>query len=85
MDIEDCIKQYWIMSVKIFRPYHIRIIRMYSRRALQESAKDVVKAFCHCHHEGQDPCQGHEYLRQYDFKEAIGQGESNTRNKTCKV
>lgn len=83
MDVEDCIQQYWIMSIKIFRPYHIRLIRMYSRRVVQESAKAVVRAFCGCHKRSH--CRGHEALRQYDFEEEFEQGPLERRNKTCKV
>lgn len=79
MDIEECIKQYWILSIRIFRPYRMRFIRMYSRSAVREAVKSVVQSHCHCDVE--------EFLRQYDYEEAFDNGPhpQPRRNKTCKV
>lgn len=87
MDIEECIKQYWILSIRIFRPYRMRFLRMYSRSAVQEAAKSVVQNHCHCHAQGLLGCDGQELLRQYDYEEAFGNGPhpQPLRNRTCKV
>lgn len=88
MDVEDCIQQYWIMSVRIFSPRRMRLIHMYSRKALQDSAKAVVHSFCGCQNTPARPCHkthGHELFRQYDFEEAFEQGPHARTNKTCKV
>lgn len=85
MDVEDCIQQYWVMTIKIFRPYHMRFLRPYSRRALQESTKAVARAYCGCHRNQRGDCDAHDYFRQYDFEEAFEQGPTLRKNKTCKV
>lgn len=85
MDINDCIRQYWIMSTSIFRPYHMRLVRMYSRRALQEAAKSIAQDYCNCHDREPLTCQSHTLLRQHDFEEAFENGSLTRKNKTCKV
>ncbi|KAK3941406.1 FabD/lysophospholipase-like protein [Diplogelasinospora grovesii] len=79
MGVNDCIQQYWIMANRIFRPRRVRFLQLYSRRKVQDAAKDVVKQFCRCHG-GRDECGGVESLRQYDYKEQGGRA-----NQTCKV
>jgi hypothetical protein len=80
MGVEDCIKQYWILSNNIFRPQRTRFIQLYSRRKVQNAAKTVVQNYCRCHDVEHEGCSGFEDFRQYDFAE-MGQRE----NRTCKV
>jgi hypothetical protein len=77
MSVNDCIKQYWIMTNRIFVPQRTRFIQYYSRKKLQEAAKAVVQRYCHCHQGDRDGCSGTEDLRQHDFTEET--------NKTCRV
>jgi hypothetical protein len=80
MGVEDCMKQYWILANRVFRPPRQRFIQLYSRKKLQEASRTVVQDFCHCHPDPYDQCTGYEHLRQYDFAE-----EGLRKNKTCRV
>ncbi|KAN0076234.1 Acyl transferase/acyl hydrolase/lysophospholipase [Elaphomyces granulatus] len=79
MNVEDCLKQYWILSNSIFRPPKIRFLQLYSRRKVQKAVKIVVREFCRCHAAG-EYCSGSEDLRQYDYAEA-----GPMENRTCRV
>ncbi|EXJ55530.1 hypothetical protein A1O7_08458 [Cladophialophora yegresii CBS 114405] len=86
MSIDDCIKQYWLLSNKIFRPPRTRVpFQVYSRRTLQEATQNVVQNFCRCHGAVGESCMGEEYLRQYDYGEATDGLDLDRTNKTCRV
>ncbi|KAI9148695.1 FabD/lysophospholipase-like protein [Paramyrothecium foliicola] len=80
MGVNECIQQYWIMTNRIFQPQRIRYIQLYSRRRVQDAAKEVVRQHCQCHRGQHDGCTGEEDLRQYDYME-----DGQLRTGTCRV
>ncbi|KAJ2987846.1 hypothetical protein NUW58_g4285 [Xylaria curta] len=86
MGVTDCIQQYWVLSNAIFRPTRQRYLQLYSRKKVQNAAKEVVKKYCSCHQGEDGVCNGGEDLRQYDYDEE-GTRSSNPAlaNKTCRV
>jgi hypothetical protein len=86
MRIDDCIQQYWLLSLKIFRPPRTRLpLQVYSRQTVQQAAKEVVKSFCRCHAPRGGSCTGEEDLRQYDYGEDSDTLRPEYINKTCRV
>ncbi|KAI1457827.1 FabD/lysophospholipase-like protein [Annulohypoxylon moriforme] len=94
MDVDDCIKQYLIISHRIFRPHRIPIMQNYSGDQLSREVRVVVSKFCGCHKkddekgdESKEECKD-DYFRQYDYMEKDtyhGNRDSKRLNKTCKV
>ncbi|OCK86885.1 FabD/lysophospholipase-like protein [Cenococcum geophilum 1.58] len=77
MGVDDSIKQYWILANKIFvPPKKRRYFQHYSRRKVQDAAREAVIQHCRCH-PNNGPCTGYELLRQHDYAEGV--------NRTCKV
>ncbi|KAI1214452.1 acyl transferase/acyl hydrolase/lysophospholipase [Annulohypoxylon truncatum] len=89
MGVDDCIKQYLVISQKVFRRCLIPIIQEYSGEMLADAVCKVVKDTCQFYE--RKNCTGKHLFRQYDHMERNGnngtggQPRSNKINSTCKV
>ncbi|KAI0387076.1 FabD/lysophospholipase-like protein [Hypomontagnella monticulosa] len=78
MDVNECIKQYFIISNNVFRPHNpLPFIRNYSAKKLEDAICNVMK----------EHSIGSEYFRQYDHmeKDRSYRDQDPRINKTCKV